>query len=144
MDDALIAAAAEGDFQTFFCKDKRPVNEHVDGAEQLLLCIGAVYQLLKGVARVGCHLITLFLQQFCQLCKSLCLGKWLTAREGDTAAQGIGTYNFLDTFFLHGGTAAECPCFGVVAALTMVGTALCEDGHANAGAVYDAVVYNSR
>ena len=78
-------------------------------------------------------------QKPCKLCKAFTLGKRLTAGEGDTPAKGIAADDFHKDLFRHGGTAAKVPGFGIVAAFTVMGTALAENGGADAGAVYNTV-----
>ena len=91
------------------------------------------------VAGVGGHLVPVRFQKLCQLCIPFRLGEGFAAGEGHTPAEGVAPDDFQDGFLLHGRAAAEFPGFRVMAAGTMVGTTLAEDGHPDAGTIHDGV-----
>jgi len=124
-------------------QQERSVDENIDVREQLLLLRGAVQQGLEGVAGIGGDLVALPLQKFRQAGKGGGLGERLAAGEGHAPAQGIGLGDGHEGLLLHGRAAAKGPGLGIVAAGTVVGTALAEDAQADAGAVHDAVTDDS-
>ena len=140
----IDTTAPEVELQASFRQDEGPVDEHVQHRQELFLVLGALKELLEGVARVGCHLQAPVLQQLPQPVELRRLGEGLAAGEGDAPAQGVAPRDLRQGLHLHGGPHAKFPGLRVVAPGAVVGTALGEKGGPDARSVHNGIGGNAR